>query len=687
MNAPFLQTNRRGRLTTSFGPDQLVLLRFDGSEEMSGDFEWRVEALSKTPGLDLHGLLGSHATVEIDMSGGTRSFDGIVCEASAGGSTENGFRYDLVLRPWLHVASLRRNQRIFHDRSVDQILQEVLADYSDLGEPHLDFRLTGDYPILEYTVQYGESDADFARRQMERHGLSWFWTHTEGSHTLVVTDDIDALDEIEGGKRPYYGLEGHHMSEEEHFRLWLAGERITTGAVRLTEYNFKTPHAAQEVDSLGGVSHAKGDVESFDWPGDYLNRGEGTGVVARRVEEERGQAPRHHASGDVAGLAAGTRVTVSGDDVPGVTGNTFMCLKAQHRFRAQAYGTGEASGDERAYDGDYVLMPVTTPLRPERRTQLPRIQGPETALVVGEGEIDCDEYGRILVQFPWDLDGAYSMRCRVSQNWASRGWGGMIIPRIGMEVIVEHLLGDPDKPIVTGCVYNGANQPPYPLPQHKTKSVFKTNTHEGSGFNELTFEDQRDEELIYMHGQKDQQIDILNDRAKSIGRDQSEAVGRDKSIGVGRDHTESIGQDARHTVGRDVIYQVARNQQESYGKDHVHVVGNIHKQDIYADHLISTGRNHEETVGSRYVLNVGKSITNNTKTHTLMAFDKFVIKGPGGKITIDASGITLEAPQIRLKGAVSMGGSGGAQVPTLKAAARDALPLVEECVKQKGEEG
>ncbi|MEL6621174.1 MAG: type VI secretion system tip protein VgrG, partial [Pseudomonadota bacterium] len=175
---------------------------------------------------------------------------------------------------------------------------------------------------------------------------------------------------------------------------------------------------------------------------------------------------------------------------------------------------------------------------------------------------------------------------------------------------------------------------------------------------------------------------ILNDRGKDIGRDQAETVGRDKSISVGRDHTESIGQDASHTIGRDVIYNVGQNQIETYGKDHVHNVGNIHKQDIFADHLIQTGRDHKETVLGTYKLDVNQSITNNTKTHTLMAFDKFIIKGPGGKITIDAGGITLEAAKINLKGMVAMGGSGGAQVPTLKGAANEGLPLVEECPKE-----
>ena len=227
------------------------------------------------------------------------------------------------------------------------------------------------------------------------------------------------------------------------------------------------------------------------------------------------------------------------------------------------------------------------------------------------------------------------------------------------------------------------NKPPYPLPANKTKSVFKTDTHKGSGFNELTFEDERDEELIYMHGQKDQEIVIENDRSKTIGRDETNSIGRDRSQAVGQDETMSVGRDQRENIGQDVIYQVGRDQQEKYGKDHVHVVGNIHKQDIYADHLVQIGRNHEETVFGKSTLNVTEAITNNTAKHTLMAYEKFVIKGPGGKITLDASGITLEAGSINLKGAVSMGGSGSAQVPTLQNAARDALPLVEECVTQK----
>ncbi len=685
MNAIFKQATRLGRLHTAMGKDALVLLRFDGTDHMNGLFEYRVEALSTEPNINFDDLVGTHATVEIETRAhGAKQFDGIVTQAQWAGVGENGNRYNLVLRPWIWLAGLRRNQRIFHRMTVVQIVEELLSDYAELGDPHLENKLSNQYPELEYTVQYRESDLAFCTRLLEKFGISYHFAHKTGSHTMVLTDAVDAHEPLPGGTRDYKPVDADHQADGEHFWVWYPERNITTGAVRLTDYNFKTPTAAMEADEMGEAAYINGQIESFDYPGEYLNHRTGQAVASLRTMQERGQDRRHRALGNCPSLKAGLTVGLTGDYVPGVKDEDYLCLRASHSYISDAYGTGDTKSDRHAYSGEYVLMPVTAPLAPDRKTPLPIVQGPQTARVVGEGEIDCDEFGRILVRFHWDLEDAYSMRCRVSQNWASKGWGGMVIPRIGMEVVVEFLEGDPDKPLVTGCVYNGRNDPPYPLPAAKTKSVFKTDTHQGSGFNELTFEDERDQELIYMHGQKDHQIDILNDRSKTIGRDQSEAVGRDKSISVGRDHTESVGQDARHTIGRDVIYQVGQNQQEKYGKDHVHVVGNIHKQDIYADHLVQTGRNREETVLGKSVLNVNESITNNTKLHTLMAYQKIVLKGPGGKLTIDGSGITLEAAQIWLKGNVSMGGGGSAQVPTLQGAANDALPLVEECVVQKG---
>ncbi|PJI84914.1 type VI secretion system secreted protein VgrG [Yoonia maricola] len=686
LNKIFSQADRQGRLSTILSKDALVLLRMDGTEELSGDFTWRVEALSDDPALDLHGLLGTHATVEVDHADGTRAFDGIVCEAEARGASENGHRYDLILRPWLHVAGLRRNMRIFHDKTVVQIVEEVLGAYAHLGDPHLDVQVTGEYPVLEYTVQYGESDADFMRRQLERHGISWSWRHVAGSHTLLLTDAAFSLPEVPGAARPYYGVAGYHRHEEEHFRLWTAAERITTGAVRLTEYNFKTPSASQEVEQAGEATHPNGDMESYDWPGDYLDQGAGRDVVARRTDAARGQAPRHRAEGDVASLGAGWRVTLKGDDVPGATGRTFVCLKAEHRFRAQGYGSGDSGGDETPYDGSYVLMPDDTPYRPEQRTVGPKVQGPETAVVVGEGEIDCDVHGRIRVQFHWDLDAAHTMWVRVSQNWAGKGWGGMVIPRIGMEVIVEHLRGDPDKPIVTGCVYNGKNTPPYELPEHKTRSTFKTDTHQGEGFNELRFEDEKDKEEIFLHAQKDHNTTILhneshqigNDRSKLVGNDQKERVNRDKQIDVGRDHVETIGQDEKKTV--------MRNAERQVDKDSFDYVNNHRIEYTYANHQEEVGAHHYMKVEGDSEVAVGQKLFTRSKMQVLHAKDKFIIGGPGGTIEINSSGVVIRANKIDLKGPVNVTAGAPDQIASLESAINEGLDLAEVCIRKLTDE-
>ncbi len=652
---------------------------------MSALFAFEVDCLAASPEIDFDALIGTHATVTLTTRAGDRPFDGLITEAKWLGAGENGQRYRLILRPWVFLASLRRNQRIFHNKTVVQILEELLGSYADAGA--LKPQLTAEYPVLEYTVQFRESDLDFACRMMERHGISYHFQHHAGQHDMVLTDMATSHASI--GARPFHPDDGHHQEDIEHFWQWRPARRITTGAIRLTDHNFKTPNAAMEVDRPGDAGYAQGKIESFDWPGGYLDQGRGRTVASLRTDAERGQDRRFEALGDVADLGAGLRVSLSGDKVPG-SGDDYLCLAASHSYTSDNYGSGGAQGDEMAYRGVYVLMPASAPMLPEIKTARADVRGPQTAVVVGEGEIDCDEYGRILVKFHWDLQAAHSMRCRVSQNWAGNGWGGMVIPRIGMEVVVEFLDGDPDQPLVTGCVYNAANMPPYDLPANKTRSTFKSNTHQGRGYNEFRFEDEKGREEVWMHAQKDHNTVIGNnethqighDRSKSVGNDQTETIGHDKMISVGNDHGESIGRDARHTIGNDVFLTVGRNQQESYGKDHVENVGNILKQSVFSDHLYEIGGKFQGQVAGRYTLDVGEQITTNTGKHVLMAFEKFTIAGPGGKITIDASGITLEAAKIDLKGAVSMGGSGGAQVPTLALAANQGLPLCEECPKK-----
>ena len=606
-----------------------------------------------------------------------RPFDGIVISARWAGVGENGHRYDLTLRPWFWLAGRRRNQRIFHNKTVVQILQELLSDYAALGDPALEIKLSKDYPTLEYTVQYRESDLDFARRQMERHGISFHFKHAMGSHTLVLTDDALAHEEI--GARPFKRYDGHHQYEQEHFWDWAPERNVTTGAIRLVDYNFKKPTQAMEVDRLGDAAHAQGQIESFDYPGDYLAQDVGRLVAGLRTEQERGADRRNRAVGDCVSLGAGMRMTLSGDKVPGL-GETYLCLSASHHFVSEAYGSGGPGSDGYAFTGSYVLMPDTAPMMPPRRTSAAVVQGPQTAVVVGEGEIDCDEYGRILVRFHWDLANAYSMRCRVSQNWAGAGWGGMVIPRIGMEVLVEFLEGDPDKPVVVGNVFNGKNDAPYELPKHKTKAVWRSKTHKGEGFNEISFEDEKDQQKIYLHAERDHELHIENNRAKRVDRNQSESVGNNKSIEVGNNHHEIIGGNMTLMVGPNKLQSAVTSAFSKFTEKIGSLASSLGLPDFMnmgeGNLVIGVAKNKAETVmlsstemvgaakavtvGGGYQITVGgvlnesiavgawQEVGNNKVTHVGEKYELVVGKS---KISLDRDGnVSIDGVNIKING-------------------------------------
>jgi type VI secretion system secreted protein VgrG len=612
MNGLVTQATRQGRLHTVLGADILNLLRFDGAEHVNDLFAWRVDALALRDDVDFDALLGTHATVLLgtfDLP--AVAFDGIVAEAQMLGAAETGWRYELILRPWMWLLSLRRKQQIFHNKTVADILGEVFAPYREAFE----LRLSGHYPVLEYTVQYRETDLAFATRMMERFGISYHFVHKAGVHILTLTDTISAHDTVPGDTRKLLGVAAAHSADEEHFTAIVPARRITTGAIRLTDYNFKTPTAAMQAGHVAEVHHANGQVESYDYPGDYLAQAAGKRVARLGADRARGQDARHHATGDCASLRAGGRVTLAGDGVPGVGGS--LCLTARHQFQSNAYGSGGADSAP-VYAGSYVLMPDTAPMRPELKTPRAVVQGPQTAVVVGEGEIDCDAYGRILVQFHWDLDARFSMRCRVSQNWAGKGWGGMVIPRIGMEVVVEFLEGDPDKPLVTGCVYNGKNDVPYPLPEHKTRSTFKTNTHQGTGFNELRFEDAKGEEEVFVHAQKDLTEKVENNASRrvnnnalvSVGGSKLEAVRWNSKDLVGLNYFLNVGGGTTGDVFDGINPEGLRAKAYDLTDDlrNTEAFGNI-TETCSGNRYNGVAGNQSESIGAAYAVSVGTGMT------------------------------------------------------------------------------
>ncbi len=652
------------RFHSPLGGDALVLTGFAGDEGINHLGEFRVEALSAGEGVDLDACLGRNACVGIGtIAHGPRFFDGVVAEAEFLGVADmadgtRSWHYRFILRPWFWLASLRRNQRIFHDKTVPEIIAEVLADYA--GFP-VESRLTGAYDALEYTVQYRETDLAFVCRMAERFGISWHFEHEEGRHTMVLSDNAEAFRAAPGGSRPFRALGGSHQRPEERFTRWQAGRRVTTGRVTLTDYNFRTPDAAMLAEQSAGHGYAQGRIESFDYPGGYPAQGPGGGVARLRGTQESGSDGVQSADGDCLSLAPGTVFTLDEHPDAGVNGRSWLVTRADHHYDGEYYRSGGGRRSDGGYRGHFRLFPAERPFTPARVTPLSVMPGPQTATVVGEGEIDCDEYGRILVRFPWDRHSAHSMRCRVSQSWAGNGWGGMVVPRIGMEVVVEFLEGDPDQPLVTGCVYNGRQKVPYDLPGHKTKSVFRSDTHQGEGFNEVSFEDQAGQEKIYVHAQKDQDIHVGNNRAKRVDVSEVESIGNSKFSEIGKDMNVQIGGNAVTAIGMaevqlnaprpmaafdegplQLAYKVTLPEAPDATRGHYRlIVAQSMSEQIGTQSSRRIGDSASVSVGTSYTLNVG------AKSGVSVGADSYETVG-GGRYMHVAKEIDLRCGASRL---------------------------------------
>ncbi len=528
----------------------LALVRFSAQEGVNQVGQITLECLDEMGGVDFTDLLGRNITVEmrtIDAGHASRFYDGLLTDARDSAVLWGGQGYQLTLRPWLWLLGLRRNQRIFHRQTVPQILEAIFADYG-YG---CDNRLQASYPELEYTVQYAETDLDFAIRMMATAGINYTFVHTQGSHELTLFDDVDSLPMVPGKARQVLHTDRQYRETKEHLHSWRAERRVAGGRVSLVDYNFKTPRAAMDAEQVAGAGHAHDDLESFLFPGGYLDQGAGKTLAETRLKQMISTDGHHFAQGDCAGLAAGMRMALSGHPNPEIDGKTYVVLDAKHEYIAEGYRSGtEAVSERDSYQGQYEFVDSTRPVAPSLIPVPPRVQGPQTAIVVGQGEIDCDEYGRILVRFHWDRDDAKSMRCRVAQMSAGKNWGGIVIPRIGMEVLVEFLNGDPSQPLVTGCVYNEDNKPPFDLPGAGQVMGMKTNsTPGGDGYNELALDDTKGNEEMRLHAQYNLNAKVLHDQAWQIDNNCSTTVGVNDANNIGKDRTTEIGKTDTLEIG------------------------------------------------------------------------------------------------------------------------------------------
>jgi type VI secretion system secreted protein VgrG len=551
MASPYTQDRRIGRLETPLGKDRLLLTGFEATERLSQLFEFRVEAINtdkKILGFDE--AIARHCTVTLrTVDGGERIFDGMLAEARWLGTRAEGNRYELILRPWLWLLSKRVNALIFHDLTAPQIVERIFGEHGGLA----DFQpaLSRNYPTLEYCAQYCESDMDFVCRLMEEHGISYHFRHSAGAHKLVMGDSVSAYKPVPRASRPFIAIDAQHNRDTEHLSLWRPERRFTTGKVAMTDYDFKKPSANMKAEKTGDAGYEQGKLESFVFPGRYVSQSDGTDYAQVQLDMRRAEDSHFHAEGDCATLYPGSLVDLTGHPDDGQN-QQYLVLMASHRFDGQAYRSG--SGGDQVYTGVYEFMRADQPFAPAMTSPKPYIRGPQTAKVVGEGEIDCDKYGRILVRFHWDRKGDQSRRVRVAQVSAGQNWGAIFTPRVGHEVIVDFLEGDPDQPIVVASVYNGENMPPFGLPGAKNIAGWKTNsTTGGGGYNEFVMDDSKGSELVRFHAQKDLDSTVGNDERRLVKNDRKTKVKNNDTLDVTNELLIKAGAKITITCGKSTI--------------------------------------------------------------------------------------------------------------------------------------
>lgn len=523
------QANNMAELKTPLGDDVLVLRRFSGAEGLGELFEFQVEAISEEANIDFDKALGQACTIKLNTyEQKQRFFCGILTQAQWGGEEvgeqKDYSRYQLVLRPWLWLLAHRANCRIFLDKDVKEIIQQVFEDAGFSSGSDFKFRTTSNYDKIKYCVQYRETDFAFASRLMEQYGIYYYFEHQDGQHTMVLSDARASHSAIPDLPQLKYHIQTEaYRRVEQQISTWTSDRRFRTGKIEFNDYDYLKPPKQLRASKEGSESYTRSRYEVYDFPGKYDEQDKGRQFAQFRLEAEQALDRRRMANGDAPSLFAGGLVTL--DKHPTSAENKeYLVVRAGHNFGTQTYGT-TSEQDAVGYQGAYEFLPSDRPFRSQPFTPKPRIYGIQTAKVVGKKgedgeEISTDEHGHIWVQFYWDREPQKSCPIRVAQSWASKQWGEQFIPRIGMEVVVEFLEGDPDRPLVTGCVYNGDNKPPYALPDNKTQSGVKSDSSKGhNGYNEFMFEDKKGSEFIRMHAEKDHLVTVNNDQTGSVGND------------------------------------------------------------------------------------------------------------------------------------------------------------------------
>jgi type VI secretion system secreted protein VgrG len=641
-----VQHDRLIHLTTPLGKDVLHVETLEGSEGISRPFRFQLVLASEKRDIALGALVGQRVTVALEVRGGKfRYVNGFVSRFAQGDVDARVAHYYAEVVPWLWFLTRTTDCRIFQRKNVPDIIQQI---FKDLGFTDFKVQLQGNFEPREYCVQYRETDLNFVSRLMEEEGIFYFFEHTDSKHTLILANDPithqpcpnqpqAGYDYLAGGDRGVDTVTRWHLEQE-----------LQPGKVTLADYHFQAPGNSLRVSAPSGVNGtSNGKFEVYDYPGYFAKRFDGDGKTGKvRPDGERtaklgmqGADAFHKVVNGAGGCRAflpGYRFELTGHRRGDFNG-PYVLTEVTHSA-TNNLGDGEGC----SYDNTFTCIPLAVPFRPARTTPRPLVHGSQTAVVVGTPgeEIDTDKYGRIKVQFHWDREGKKdqdsSCWIRVATPWAGKGWGTINIPRIGQEVVVQFLEGDPDQPIVLGSFYNAEHMPPFPLPAAKNIAGLKSNsTRGGGGYNELTLDDTKGKEKITIHAQKDMGTTVENDQSNTVKGKFTETITKDTEITIQTGKLE-------HTVADNTAtYTVKKDLTETYHADQSTTVEGNLKIDV-------TGA---AKGGGKVLLHAKEEIVLHTGASKLTMRKDGTILLEGVKITVKGSEkLKEDAPDVEITG-------------------------------------
>jgi len=629
------------------------LVRMQGFEEISKPFEIQLELVSENPDVELRDLLNRSAVVKLldqscDENEHTRYINGIICEAEVGESGVRQTSYHVTLVPKLWPLRYRVNSRIFQFKTVEEIITQVLTD-AGMIEDEFRFELSGSYSPRDYCVQYRESELDFIQRLLEQEGIHYYCEHQYDKHVLVMSDASETNPPIAGEKLLHYFHNGQGAVREQHLFKFSYIEQVRSGRASLRDYDFKKPNLCLQSEQEHELDKP---LEVYYYPGEYVDAGRGDQLAQVVNDSLNRQRQRILAESDVNRLLPGYSFELDGHELEDHN-SEYLITRIEHKCAQPQVLEAGATTEGSRYTNRITAVPFSVSYRPAISTPKPLIKGSQTAMVTGPAgeEIYTDEHGRVKVQFHWDREGQMdeqsSCWLRVSQSAAGGAFGGLFLPRIGEEVIIDFLDGNPDRPLVTGRVYHGQNRVPYPLPENKTVSTIKTNsTKGGEGFNEIRIEDKKGEEQIFIHAQKN-----FDQRTKN-------------------DHKEWVGND-HHWI------QMQNEYRELRADEHALTKGNYHRQ-VDSDHHLTVDQNRHIKVGANHATEAGSGI--HIKAGNKIVLDAgvdMVISAGGSTINIGPGGVTVNGALINLN-------SGGSAPSATKAAPEPPQPPQEADLDQAG---